>query len=156
MLLGGDIADILYGQNGADVLRGQNGADVLVSGWGADDLYGGTGADRFVFNSHLDSTQTHGVDVIAAGDGALAFEGVGVAGGDVIDLRGIDANLNLAGNQAFTWNASRAAGTISLSDVNGNTVVTGHVNNDGVADFTLIIADGGITASQYTNNEFLL
>ena len=48
------------------------------------------------------------------------------------------------------------SGEATPRQINGNTVVTGHVNNDGVADFTLIIADGGITASQYTNNEFLL
>ena len=94
--------------------------------------------------------------MIAGADGAIAFEGVGVTGGDVLDLRGIDANLTLAGDQAFVWSASRAAGTIALSEVNGNTVINGHVNNDGVADFTLVIADGAITANQYSGDEFLL
>ena len=155
-LWGGAGADILFGQTGADVLRGHAGNDALYSGYGADDLIGGTGADRFIFMSHTDSNRAFGVDVITAGDGAAAFEGVGVAGGDRIDLSQIDANANLAGNQAFVWSASRTAGTLSLSDVNGNTVVNGHVNNDGVVDFVLIIADGAIAASRYTSDEFLL
>lgn len=155
-LLGGDQADWLIGQAGNDVLRGQNGNDALVGGMGADNPYGGTGADRFIFNTHTESNRAYGVDVIAAQDGAIAFEGVGFAGGDVIDLRGIDANAYVSGNQAFVWSASAAAGTVSLSNVNGNTVLNGHVNNDRVADFTLIIADGAITAKQYTADEFLL
>ena len=155
-LVGGAGADVLQGQAGADVLRGQAGNDVLFGGVGADDLYGGTGADRFVFTSHSDSNATYGVDVIAAADGAIAFEGVGVSGGDRIDLSGIDANLNVAGNQAFVFSASAAAGTLVLREVNGNTVLEGHVNGDRAVDFQLIIADGGITAYQYSADEFLL
>lgn|GEM_PF-3210376 len=156
LLLGGIGADLLQGQIGNDVLRGQAGNDVLYGGAGADDLYGGLGADRFVFNSHTDSNAGAGIDVIAAADGALAFEGVGVVGGDRIDLRGMDANLNLAGNQAFVFSASRAAGTVVLTEQGSNTVLLGHVNNDGIADFRLLIADGGIRATQYSLDEFLL
>ena len=155
-LLGGASADLLFGMSGPDVLRGQAGNDALLSGEGADQLIGGIGADRFVFNSHTDSNSYYGRDIIVGGDGAIAFEGVGVRGGDVIDLRGMDANLNLAGNQAFTWSASGAAGTLSLSEQNGNTYVNGHVNNDGVIDFQLIIADGAIRATQYGPDDFLL
>lgn len=155
-LLGGASNDTLFGESGSDMLRGQAGNDVLVGGQGTDSLAGGAGADRFVFNSTTDSNSTYGRDIIVARDGAIAFEGVGVPGGDVIDLRGIDANANLAGNQAFVWSASGAAGTLSLSEQNGNTILTGHVNNDRVADFQLIIADGGIRATQYSADEFLL
>lgn len=154
-LLGGAGGDRLFGQAGADQLRGQAGNDLLVGGLGPDQLVGGAGADRFVFNSHTESP-ANGRDMIIGGDGAIAFEGVGVRGGDVIDLRGIDANLNLAGNQAFVWSASGAAGTLSLSEQNGNTILTGHVNNDRVADFQLVIVDGGIAATQYSADEFLL
>lgn len=155
-LVGGIGADVLQGQAGADVLRGQAGNDVLYGAVGADDLYGGAGADRFVFLSHNDSNATFGLDVIAAGDGATSFQGIGIAGGDRIDLSGIDANLNFAGNQAFVFSASRAAGTVVLSEQGTNTVLWGHVNNDGVADFQLIIADGGIQATQYSSDEFIL
>lgn len=155
-LLGGTGGDTLQGQDGNDVLRGQGGTDVLHGARGADDLYGGAGADRFVFYSHTDSNAGNGIDVIAAGDGAAAFEGVGVAGGDRINLAGIDANLNLAGNQAFVFSASRAAGTVVLSEQGSNTLLLGHVNNDGVADFQLVIADGAIRATQYSMDEFVL
>lgn len=156
LLLGGVGADVLQGQAGDDVLRGQAGNDVLFGSTGADDLYGGTGADRFVFNSHTDSNARFGYDVIAAADGAPAFEGVGVVGGDRIDLSGIDANLNAAGNQAFVFSASRAAGTVVLSEQGTNTILSAHVNNDGLADFQLIIADGAIRAYDYSSDEFIL
>ena len=68
-----------------------------------------------------------------------------LVGGDVLDLRGMDANLLVAGNQDFVFSTSRAAGTVALSESGGNTVLSGHVNNDGVADFTLVIADGAMS-----------
>lgn len=155
-LLGGAQNDVLFGQEGNDILRGGTGNDVLNGGVGADRLIGGSGADRFVFNSVAESSRA-APDTIAAGDGAVAMQGVGVVGGDVIDLSGIDANANVSGNQTFQWSTSHAAGTLSLVEQNGTTVIQGHVNNDGVADFTLKIADGaGITAYNYTGDEFIL
>ena len=94
--------------------------------------------------------------MIAAGDGATAFQGIGVRGGDVIDLSGIDANVNYAGNQTFGFSTSRAAGTVYLSESNGNTVMYGHVNNDRVADFQLVIQDGSVRAYDYRADEFVL
>lgn len=156
-LLGGSGADILNGGSGADVLRGQDGADRLLGGTGADRLIGGANADRFVFNAVSESNARTGVDVIAAGDGATSFQGIGVRGGDVIDLSGIDANVNFAGNQTFGFSASRAAGTVVLSqDGNGNTILSGHVNNDGVADFRLVIQDGSVSPYAYSSDEFVL
>lgn len=156
VLIGGDKGDVLNGGAGNDVLRGQEGPDVLFGGLGADALYGGTGADRFVFLSHSESNPIHGIDLIAGADGAIAFEGVGVAGGDVLDLSGIDANVTLAGNQAFLFSSSGAAGTCYLTERNGETLVCGHVNKDGILDFQVRIADGAITASQYAANDFIL
>ncbi|WP_134725062.1 calcium-binding protein [Paracoccus luteus] len=155
-LLGGANADRLDGGAGADVLRGQAGWDVLLGGAGADRLIGGANPDRFVFNFIWDSSAAAGVDTIEAGDGAIAFEGIGQTGGDVIDLSGIDANVNLAGNQTFGFSASGAAGTVVLSESNGSTILSGHVNNDGVADFRLVIQDGAISAYAYTADEFIL
>ena len=77
-LLGGAGADILNGGSGADVLRGQDGADRLLGGAGPDRLIGGLNADRFVFNAVSDSSARTGTDVISAGDGATAFQGIGV------------------------------------------------------------------------------
>lgn len=155
-LIGGAGNDALHGQAGNDALRGMAGNDVLFGGGGADQLAGGAGADRFVFSSYAESSSRYGIDRIVSADGAPAMEGVGVRGGDVLDLRGIDANVNVAGNQAFVFSDSRAAGTASLSEWDGRTVFNGHVNNDGVVDFQLIILDGSVSAYNYTADEFLL
>lgn len=154
-LIGGLGNDLLRGDGGNDMLRGQEGSDTLSGSDGADILIGGTGADRFQFRAPGESLPVT-ADRIVAGDGALAFEGIGVQGGDVLDLSLIDANLNYAGNQAFRWDAGKTAGTAYLSNVNGETVFYGHVNNDGRADIMIRIADGGYTAGQYTADEFIL
>ncbi|AGT10456.1 calcium-binding protein [Paracoccus aminophilus] len=164
-LFGGAGADVLFGERGADrlegnagadILRGGQGADVLIGGLGADRLMGGQGADRFVFNSAAESAPGS-VDRIVAGDGAIAFEGVGVAGGDVIDLRGIDANALRGGQQSFQWSTAHTAGSIHLeNDAQGNTLVVAYTDNDGKPDFVLVIEDGAINANQYSAGDFLL
>ena len=155
LLLGGAGNDLLEGQAGRDHLRGGDQNDRLIGGSAADRLVGGTGADTFVFNSITDSSR-NATDIISGGDGARAMEGVGVKGGDVIDLSGIDANENLAGNQAFAWSSAGTAGTLYLSERNGNTLLIGHTDNDGIVDFRLSIDDGTILATQYSSDEFIL
>lgn len=75
-LFGGSGDDLLIGGEGADRLAGEAGADTLDGGAGDDWLAGGDGADTFVF------LPGGGRDTIADFD---------PAGGDVIDLRAIDA-----------------------------------------------------------------
>ncbi|AUH65169.1 calcium-binding protein [Paracoccus zhejiangensis] len=155
-LMGGIGNDRLIGDAGNDLLRGESGNDRLIGGDGGDRLIGAAGADVFDFDLATDS-DAGGVDVIAAGDGATAFQGVGVAGGDLLDISGIDANEYLSGNQAFTWSLSKTAGTAYLVNSNGNTVLYAHTDNDGSADFAVIIADGtGIDARDYISSDFLL
>ena len=77
------------GPGGADTLIGGRGDDVLVGGGGADVLTGGHGADRFVYTSLGDSAP-------GARDVITDLENK-----DVIDLSAIDADINLAGDQAF-------------------------------------------------------
>lgn len=155
-LIGGLGNDALWGGSEADLLRGGAGYDRLIGGPGADRLVGGTGADVFDFDFASESAGG-GIDIIAAGDGALAFEGVGVRGGDILDVSGIDANQNLAGNQAFSYSTSKAAGTFELVNSNGSTIFYGHTNNDRLADFAVVIADGAnISAGNYSLDEFIL
>lgn len=154
-VIGGAGHDWVLGGYGNDVLRGQGGNDALVGDAGTDFLIGGPGADRFQFRTTADSGYA-GVDRIVAGEGAIAFEGIGVQGGDVLDLSLIDANVNFAGNQAFTWSAARTAGTAYLSNLNGETVFYGHVDNDRQADVVIRIADGGYTAGHYSGWDFML
>lgn len=118
----------LEGLGGNDTLAGSSGSDRLVGGTGFDQLTGGGGADRFVFNSVQDSPWS------GSGDLITDFQ----KGIDKIDLAGIDANVHLAGNQAFTKliasgqpyaNTGFDAGTIATQASGGKTYVWLNVDN---------------------------
>ena len=49
MLVGSDVANVLYGRAGNDALLGGDGDDILIGGDGFDELTGGAGADVFPF-----------------------------------------------------------------------------------------------------------
>ena len=132
-LYGNLVANVLMGGAGADALRGQAGADVLVGGIGRDLLAGGGDTDRdlFVFetvaDSALGSTQRDTINGF-------------VHGVDDIDLRGIDANGGLTGDQAFAWGGTTAKafglwGIMSATSV----VLKGDATGDGVADFEILL-----------------
>jgi Ca2+-binding RTX toxin-like protein len=87
-IYGGAASDTLAGGWDADFLKGGGGNDVLY-GLGPDRLVGGAGADRFVILGL--GTADHGVVGSIADLQAIDF----------VDLSMIDANLNIAGNQAF-------------------------------------------------------
>ncbi|WP_118169193.1 calcium-binding protein [Nostoc sphaeroides] len=99
--------DYLAGLDGNDALFGVYGNDTLNGGAGTDTLYGGAGNDVFdndVFDFDSVSESQPGVlrDIIKD------FVGNGIFIGDRIDLSTIDANSNIAGNQAFTYIGSSA------------------------------------------------
>jgi Ca2+-binding RTX toxin-like protein len=151
---GNTLANLIIGNGGKNVLSGLAGNDALVGGGSADVLIGATGADRFDFNLVSDSTAT-ARDAIRAGGGAIAFEGAGVAGGDVIDLSGIDANSSVAGNQAFVFGGT-GIGRISLVNSGTTTIVNANVDSDAAFEFVLAIEDGGVFASAYKAADFIL
>ncbi len=154
-LYGGAGADQLLGGTGVDLLRGRAGADRLVGGTGADTLIGGTGADTFRFLSCADSAPG-AADHILAGDGAAAFEGVGRAAGDRIDLSAIDADALTRGDQAFVFGTKTDKGCLWVVEIGGDTWVRGNVDNDRAPEFELVIEDGGVRASSYTAHDFIL
>lgn len=121
--------DTLYGRDGNDVLEGGSGSDKLYGQSGKDILIGGSGADAFVFQASSDSRRSI-IDTIKDFD----------HGSDHIDLRSIDANTGIAGNQAFTFIGKSAfhgkAGELHFAD----SIVSGDVNGDGKADFKIIVA----------------
>ncbi|MBB3017057.1 VCBS repeat-containing protein [Microvirga lupini] len=96
-LLGGSGRDRLDGGAGHDTLKGDRGNDWLTGGLGRDKLWGGSGKDVFDFNSAKESKVGLQRDVI------YDFK----SGQDRIDLRGIDANERLKGNQAFSWTGTK-------------------------------------------------
>ena len=145
---GNDLANKIVGNSGDNILKGGAGNDTLVSnggddyligGVGTDLLTGGTGNDRFVFRD-------------LSTDRITDF----TSGQDTIDLKGIDANSALTGDQSFTFIGAHAfshtAGELHYEEVGGNTVVTADINGDGAADFTLRL-DGMHTL---TSHEFIL
>ncbi len=150
-LNGGSGNDYLAGNSGDDVLNGSTGDDDIVGGLGADDLIGGSGVDYFVFASVDDSTTFTGFGVDLVKD---FIDGV-----DKFDMRLIDANENISGNQAFTF--------IGLSDFTGlnrgeirydaftssnTSVIEADVNGDGLADFTLDVA----SVHDFIKSDFIL
>ena len=133
---GSQHADRLIGDAGTNELFGRAGNDILTGGAGQDLTVGGAGADRFVFNDGDVSATLAQADLI--GDFRHAER-------DRIDLRGLDANSALAGDQAFTFVGQAAfsgtAGELRFAFQNGETVLTGDTNGDAVADVFLRVSD---------------
>jgi len=102
-------------------------------------MSGDTEADRFVYNDVSDS-------LLAAPDQIGDFS---TAEGDLIDLSLIDANANVAGNQAFTFIGANAfTGTAGeLNFLNG--FVEGDINGDAVADFRIQLFVGNLAATDF-------
>ncbi|ANC92648.1 DUF4347 domain-containing protein [Azospirillum humicireducens] len=122
-------------------LTGGAGDDTLTGGGGADTLTGGAGADLFVLASHTDS------GLGAAADLIQDFS----AGQDMIDLRKVDANSGLSGDQAFTFIGTAAftgvAGQLSYRTLaDGTTRVSADRNGDGLPDMELSLS-GTLTLS---------
>jgi Ca2+-binding RTX toxin-like protein len=132
-LQGADGADTLYGNLGDDEVRGGDGRDVLVGGPGFDKMWGGAGADSFQFN------KAYG---FGDSDAVMDFQ----RGVDVIDLRGIDANWNAAGDQAYRWigtaDFSGRAGELRVAPAGGGydmVSVAGDNDGDGQLDFSILV-----------------
>ncbi len=101
-LCGGAGNDTMQGAAGRDILRGGTGADTLAGGSGADTLVGGAGADTFAFQQRDDLTTYR-----ANGSGRFdALPDCSSSGGDRIDLAGIDARADKAGDQPFRFLAA--------------------------------------------------
>jgi serralysin len=130
--------DSMNGRGGNDVLIGGSGNDALYGSSGADALYGSSGADMFRFGSVTDSLPT-------ARDTIKDF----VRGIDHIDLRSIDANTKVAGNQAFSFIGRSAftGGAGQLKFASG--VLSGDVNGDKIADFAVNVT--GLTTLYKTD-----
>lgn len=125
--------DRLVGGAYGDKLEGFEGNDTLYGKAGADKLYGGSGADTFVFNFTGDSTvSSYGRDTI--------FDFTPLQK-DRIDLHLIDANKKASGNQAFsfigTLHFHKKAGELRYEKYGTGILVSGDVNGDGQADFSI-------------------
>lgn len=147
-VLGGVGNDKIYGGSANDILRGESGNDSILGGVGADNLYGGAGADMFIYRSVKDSIRDK-----AGRDTVFDFNR---AEGDKFDLRDIDANTKLAGNQAFKFiggaNFTKHAGELQDYSNSSGHYLRADVNGDGIPDFSIKIE----TSSVFAKADFLL
>ena len=154
-LIGGDGSDTLLGRRGADKLAGGAGADILAGGGGADVLVGGAEADRVL--AGLDNDQDLIVyrsagDLMAA-DRIFQFDhksGAAEIVWDRIDLRSIDADGRIEGDQAFRFVDSFAAagageprGQIRVVDHGADVNVVLDLNGDNTADALIVVRGVG-------------
>jgi len=139
MLFGSTGADVLNGNGGCDTLLGGIGNDIINGGAGDDDIFGGAGKDTmtgglgydaFIFQKQADSAYGANHDVITD------F----VSGPDWIDLCGVDANANVAGNQAFTFVGTAAftgVGQLRYASSGGVTMIYGNTAGDATPEFQI-------------------
>ncbi len=130
--------DLMFGGAGGDTLLGSAGLDTLTGGAGRDLMTGGAGKDVFDFNTVAETSKS-----AASRDVIKDF----THASDKMDLKTIDANSKTAGDQAFKFIGTAAfhkvAGELhmALTDAAGTandmTVVTGDINGDGIADFSI-------------------
>lgn len=128
-------ADTIIGSKFNDYLDGFGGNDTITGGLGKDSLKGGTGADTFVFKTLADSTvSSTGRDTI------LDFK---LSQGDEINLKTIDAILGTTSNDAFHYIGHDAftkhAGELRAAASGSNTIVSGDVDGNGKADFSILL-----------------
>jgi hypothetical protein len=130
-ILGGNGNDILNGNAGKDTLRAGYGNDTLSGSAGADLLFGGGGADTFVFKLASDSAN-------GAPDRIMDL-----ASNDIIDLSAIDANSQLAGNQAFSLSSALTGlagqAVLSFDAKSGYTSLVLDCDGDKLADMTILL-----------------
>jgi Ca2+-binding RTX toxin-like protein len=140
--LGANFENLLYdgegggnfrgtGNTAGNIIKGSTGMDTLQGGTGADTLTGGEGKDSFYYASTADSSGA-AVDLITD---------FSASQGDRFDLRPIDANTLLAGNQAFAFIGTSAfsgvAGQLRFQVSSGITSILGDTNGDAIADLQI-------------------
>jgi len=163
---GNELANRMDGNNAANALIGNGGADKLLGDGGNDRLYGGAGSDALVGGAGNDRLNPgSGKDVMTGGTGAdsFVFENDAVADalsketadrivdfshaeGDRIDLRGVDANPLLFGDQAFTFIGTAKfgghVGELRIESSASATYIVGDLTGDGIADGYIRLAPG--------------
>lgn len=153
---GGSGNDVIIGNGASNVLNGGAGDDVLMGRDGDDILIGGVGNDLFVIEQDDSGTGANAMPVDVIADWHA---------GEIIDLSAIDANLNVAGDQAFTMtnkanpgigqitvrtfgniNAAQNALGIDIETPEGYatgkiTVILGENDGTAGADFAVVLLD---------------
>jgi serralysin len=156
--------NVFNGGRGSDWLDGRGGNDSLFADEGSDLLIGGAGADYSDvadLNPERDTIRylaiTDSGVTATTWDSVYRFDSTSGATEDIIDLRAIDANPLLAGDQAFAWRGttpafSQAGGEVRLKIVGGDTYIC--IDNDADATTEMVILVSATTTLSQAN--FLL
>jgi Ca2+-binding RTX toxin-like protein len=158
-LSGTGSANVLTGLAGDDTLNGVGGNDTLLGGDGFDKLFGGAGIDtlvggagRDVLNGGADADTFRYLSIADTGTSGATRDSIAdfAVGVDKIDLSAIDANTLNIPNDAFSFIGSAefsgTAGELRATTPGTNTLVTGDINGDAVADFHILLT-GTMTLS---------
>lgn len=131
-LYAGEGNDILDGRGGNDLLQGGLGRDTITGGTGADELWGkqrdfpGTDQARDIF-VYRDWMESHAL----ASDRIMDFDSTSTQGkNDLIDLRAIDANPQLTGDQAFRFIGDAdftSVGQVQVRFEGGDTILRANI-----------------------------
>lgn len=113
IIIGNNFVNNLNGTVFADYIFGLGANDTLNGSLGRDIMVGGLGNDTFDYDFVSESPVGFNRDIITD------FQGNGPFAGDVINLAGIDANLFVAGNQAFSLAQLSYVGGILTANVFG-------------------------------------
>ncbi len=154
-LTGGIGNDILRGEDQNDILTGGAGDDTLQGGAGIDNLYGNAGRDVFNGGAGNDNFWFDEGDFSGLTNGTADRIQDFVQGQDRIRLADIDANVNVAGDQRFTFVGTAAftgtAGELRYVQAGGVTLILGDVDCDGVEDFAIgLTGNINILGSDFT------
>ena len=137
--------NVINGGAGNDTLTGGSGNDILVGGAGRDTMSDQVGDNIYRYFNTSESTAGLYRDVI------LDF----TSGFDRLDLSAIDADLNIAGNQAFTFigtnNFSETSGEVRFFTRGSNLILQVEINGDGNITADMEIQLNGLASISATD-----
>lgn len=137
-LVGGDLADEIYGEGGNDLLFGNGGNDYLDGGQGRDTMAGGAGDDDYGVNNAtdvIDESDGEGRDLAIA---SVTYrlpdfvEELALFGKKAINGTGNELANYMEGNGAANQ-LQGLAGNDTLTGLGGNDLVNGGDGNDSLA-----------------------
>ncbi len=150
VITGNSNNNTLNGLGGNDTINAGAGNDIIIGGAGKDTMSDGGGNDDYDFNATSESAVGANRDICTDFTHNV----------DDIDLSTIDANLNLGGDQAFTFIGNVAftgtAGEVRFFTSGANIIVQVDLQGDGNQTADMEIQLTGAAAVGINANDFIL